>query len=80
MSACAMVVVLGFLAINGVVRQADEGAAAHVFQLLVAGQFPILAFFAIKWLPKGRIAALSVIAFQVLAVVVASLPVWMLGL
>ncbi len=29
----------------GVVREADEGAAAHTWQILMAGQLPILPLF-----------------------------------
>jgi len=39
-----------FLLSGPFVREADEGVAAHVFQLLMAGQIPIIAFFAFKWL------------------------------
>lgn len=35
----------------GYVRQPDEGTAAHLWQLLMAGQVPIVAFFAVRWLP-----------------------------
>ena len=36
----ALAVVLGHIALFGVVREADEGAAAHIWQLLMAGQAP----------------------------------------
>jgi hypothetical protein len=42
--------VLSNVAIYGVVRKSDEGAVAHLWQLLMSGQAPIMAFFAIKWL------------------------------
>ena len=32
----------------------DEGTIAHLWQLLMAGQLPVLAFFAIKWLPRRQ--------------------------
>ena len=38
---------LGHAAIFGIVHEADEGAAAHIFQLLMATQLPLVAFFAI---------------------------------
>jgi hypothetical protein len=37
---------------GAVVHEADEGTLAHLWQLL-AGQIPVLAFFAIKWLPRA---------------------------
>ena len=48
---------------HGVMRE-DEGAAAHVFQLLMAGQLPIIAFFAVRWLPAEPIRGARVIAAQ----------------
>ncbi len=38
---------------GGLVREPDEGTIAHLWQLLMAGQMPFLAFFAIKWLPPS---------------------------
>jgi hypothetical protein len=64
MSLAALAVLLAHVARYGVVRGADEGAAAHVFQLLMAAQLPIVAFFAIKWIPRGPRQALSVLAVQ----------------
>ena len=52
MSLAALILVLGHAIIFGVVHQADEGAAAHVWQILMAAQFPIVVYFIIKRLPK----------------------------
>lgn len=79
MSLCALAVV-GVAVLNGVHREADEGAAAHIWQLLTAGQLPILAFFAFKWLGRDRSAALSVLALQLVGFGAALLPVWLLNL
>jgi len=51
----------------GVARPADEGAAAHLWQLLMAGQVPIIAVFALKWLPLETRRALFVLAVQIAA-------------
>jgi hypothetical protein len=48
MSVAALVVVLGHIAMVGAALQADEGAAAHVFQLLMVAQAPVVVFFAAK--------------------------------
>ena len=61
MSLTALAVVLGHVAMYGVVHEADEGAAAHIWQLLMAGHVPIAAFFAIKWLPRATRQALLVL-------------------
>jgi hypothetical protein len=72
MSIAAFSLVLGYVAIFGVQeRQADEGAAARVFQLLLAGQVPIMAFFAINWVPRMPKQALQVIALQFIAALAA---------
>ena len=65
MSLAALALVLGHAAVFGVVHQADEGTAAHIFQLLMVGQAPIVAFFAVRWLPRTPMPALQVLALQV---------------
>jgi hypothetical protein len=64
MSLTALGVVLGHVAIYGIVHETDEGAAAHLWQLLMAGQIPIVAFFAVKWLPRAPMRSLRVLAVQ----------------
>ena len=77
----AVAAVDGFLSgAGGLVREADEGIAAHLWQILIAGQFPILIFFAIKWLPRAPKQTLSVIALQVGAALASMAPVFFLGL
>lgn len=80
MSLTALAVVLGSIALSGVVHEADEGFTAHVWQLLMAGQVPLLAFFAIKWLPRVPRQALGVVALQIVATLAAIAPVFFLGL
>lgn len=77
MSLAAFVLVLGHVAMvgAGAAHQADEGATAHIFQLLIAGQVPLVAFFAIKWLPRAPRFSLPVLALQALAVISALAPV-----
>ncbi|GLQ45146.1 hypothetical protein GCM10007862_01970 [Dyella lipolytica] len=80
MSIAAIVVVLGDVALFGVPHDVDEGAAAHLWQLLVAGQIPLVAYFAIRWLPRTPRSALPVLALQVIAVLAALAPVYFLHL
>jgi hypothetical protein len=75
MSLTALTVVLGHIAFFGAVREADEGAVAHIWQLLMAGQIPIVAIFAVKWLPKAPRPALGVLALQAGAVLASMAPV-----
>ena len=76
MSVAALGVVLGHVAIFGVAREADEGTAAHLWQLLMAGQIPFIAFFAIRWLPRAPRQALLVLVFQAVAGLLAAAPVF----
>jgi hypothetical protein len=76
MSVAALATVIGYAAMFGTARRADEGTAAHVWQLLMAGQVPVVAFFAIKWLPPEPRRALVILALQVSAALAAMLPVW----
>jgi hypothetical protein len=62
MSLTALAEVLVHAAIFGVVHEADEGAAAHIWQILIAGQIPPAVFFVIKWIPRATKQALIVLA------------------
>ena len=82
MSLAALTMTFAYLAIFGIpqVPQADEGTPAHLFQLLMAGQVPIIAFFAIKHLPPKSKQALFVLALQLAVGLAACAPVFILGL
>ena len=78
MSLAALGLVLGHIAIVGVVRQADEGTEAHLWQLLMAGQIPVIVFFAIRWVPRTPWQALLVLVLQAIAGLAAAAPVFLL--
>jgi hypothetical protein len=80
MSFAALATVLVHVAMFGIAREADEGTAAHVWQILMAAQIPIVAFFAIKWLPRTPRQALLVLALQGGAALAALAPVFFLNL
>jgi hypothetical protein len=80
MSLAALAVVLVHIAVFGTAREADEGAAAHLWQLLMAAQLPFLVFFAVRWLPLNPKPALLVRALQAGAIVTALAPVYLLNL
>ncbi len=79
MSLAALAAVLYHLVMFGTARQPDEGAAAHLWQLLMAGQVPVVAFHAVRWLPRAPKTALVVLAAQIGAAVAALAPVYWLG-
>jgi len=78
MSLCALATVLIFLGMHGPAAQADEGSAAHIWQLLMAGQLPIVLFFAIKWIPRSPRHAVLILALQLAAALAALAPVFLL--
>jgi hypothetical protein len=76
MSGVALAIVIGYATIFGVARQADEGTAAHLWQLVMIGQVPAIAFFVIKWFPSEPRPTLRVLALQAGAALAALAPVW----
>jgi len=80
MALTALAVVLGHIALYGVAREADEGAVAHIWQLLMAAQLPALLVFGIRWLPKAPKQAMGVMALLVAAILAAMAPVYLLHL
>jgi hypothetical protein len=80
MSVAALTLLLGGIAAGVVVREDDEGAIAHIWQLLMVGQLPLLTYFVIRWLPRVPRQALYVLALQIGAALAAMAPVYFLGL
>jgi len=69
MSLVALSLVLGAVARNGgPIHEADEGAIAHMWQILMALQLPVLLWFAVTWLRRAPRAAWKVMALQAGAV------------
>jgi hypothetical protein len=56
-----------YITIFGIVREADEGTGAHLFQLWLVLEPLMVGFFAVKWLPLAPKQALLILAFQILA-------------
>ena len=78
MSLGALATVVIFIALHGTAPQAVEGAAAHIWQLLMPAQAPMVLFFAIKWVPQSPRQALPILALQVGAGLAAMAPVFLL--
>ena len=75
MSLAALALLLGYVAIFGVVQHEDEGTPAHLFQLIMLAQLPVMAFFVIRWLPKRPKQSLIVLALQAVAWIIPILAV-----
>lgn len=67
MSLAALALLLGYVGMFGIVRHEDEGAAARIFQLIMIAQLPVIACFAIKWLPKRPKQSLLILGLQAVA-------------
>jgi len=80
MAMTALAVVLIHIGVYGAAREADEGATAHIWQLLMVAQLPALLIFGIRWLPKAPKQAMGVMALLVAAILAAMAPVWLLHL
>jgi hypothetical protein len=86
MSLAALALVLGRVALVGtgpevvINGRPDEGTVAHIFQLLIGLQLPVLLFFAVKWLQRAPRQTLGVLALQAGAVMAAMAPVFYFNL
>ena len=76
MSFAALAIVLAHVVLYGTAREADEGTAAHLWQLLMAGQAPLVAYFALRWVPIDVRRGAAILAVQVAAALAAMFPVW----
>jgi len=79
MSLAALSAVAYHIVRFGTAPQPDEGAAAHIWQLLMAGQLPVIGFYALKWLPQAPGPAMRMLALQVGAALAAVAPIYLLG-
>lgn len=61
MSIGALILVIGHAAVFGITQDADEGTAAHVWQILMTAQVPIVAYFIFKWIPQQPRKSLHVL-------------------
>jgi len=80
MSLVALAVLAVHVARFGSAPEADEGSAAHVWQILMVAQLPVIVVFACKWLRRASREAGLVLALQFLAAAAAVTPVIFLGL
>jgi len=79
-AALGVVYVALVMAHGATVPERDEGAEAHLWQLCMAGQVPLVAYFALRWIPQLPRKALIVLVLQLLLALTAMAPVYLLGL
>src|SRR5438093_156254 len=75
MSGAALAVVIAHIVTVGIAREPDEGTAAHFWQLLMAGQLPLIAFFVFVHVASPR-QVLPVLVLQLCAALAAVAPVF----
>jgi hypothetical protein len=81
MSLSAIGVLVGALLYgSGVSTNGDEGAAAHLWQLLMLGQVPVIGYFAVRYLPQAPREGPIVLFAQLAAGLAAAAPVFLLHL
>lgn len=71
-----LAMLLYYLTRFGVVHEADEGTAAHLFQIWLVLEVFFVAFFAIKWLPKFQKQTFIILAIQIFVSLAACFPVF----
>ena len=71
LSLSALLIVFMHIAFFGPGPEPDAGAAAHVWQLLMAAQIPALALFAARWFRTARRPAIQVLTLHGAAIVLA---------
>jgi hypothetical protein len=79
LSLCALGLVGIQLLAHGIQPEPDEGALAHLWQLLMIAQLPLMAVFAYRWLGHAPRQAMPILLAQALALATAALPVFLLG-
>ncbi len=79
MSLTALAIVLLHVARFGTAREADEGTSAHIWQLLMVAQLPLIGVFAVNWLPTHPRQAALILTLQIAGMLAAAAPVLYLG-
>lgn len=78
MSVAALAVIGARIAVAGIAPEQDEGTAARLWQLLMAGQVPVIGYFAVTSGSSAGRAGIVVVAAQLLAALAAAAPVFIL--
>jgi hypothetical protein len=76
-SAIAFVLVVANI-LAGVPPQSDENASAHIWQLLMLAQLPVILLFVVTADWQERTPAL-IVPLQLVGIALACLPVWLAG-
>ena len=79
LSLSALMVMAAGPVLFGDLHSQDEGPTAHIWQLLMAGQVPVVLFFAIRWLRRAPGPSLKMLSLQAGGVLANCAVVYLLG-
>jgi len=81
LSLAVLMTMLISFATNGIPsRQADEGTAAHLFQIWLVLEALLIGYFGLRWITNEPRQAIWISGLQIAAVLAACAPVYYLGL
>jgi len=80
LSLAALAVVVLSIILNGVTPGRDEDAFAHIYQILIAAEVPVVGFFVVRWIRTSFWLCFRILVVQAIALATALLPVWLLHL
>lgn len=69
-SFASLIFLIGYVIVSGIEYHEEERAPARIFQLLMLAQLPVIALFALRWIPRAPKQAFVILLFQVIAAVV----------
>lgn len=76
MSVTAIIMLAEFLIFGGpVVHEQDEGFGAHMFQLLIMVEIPIIVYFVLTWYRRKPKQTIIVLSLQLITLIMAVAPV-----
>jgi hypothetical protein len=74
MSFAALATIAVFVILHGTAPQADQYTIAHIWQLLMVCQVPIIAFFVLRWVPQSPMQGVPILVMQIGSTLVAMAP------
>ena len=77
-SACALAMLFGYVAIFGVTHSHSERLATRLYQLVQFTQFVLIAWFVMRWAWREPLAGMTVVAAQFAAISASLVPLLML--
>ena len=71
-------IVVAHWALYGITHEPDEGAAAHIFQILMVVQAAVILYFVVRWIPVAPRRGALILGAQLAAIAAAMASVYLL--